>query len=313
MPDLTSADVQELKGFLLETGQEIRRWLPPPQWDPAWKSEAATECANTEHGAAGLWGDRPVRTVYAGAAIYLDTILRCLCALGDALSPETTPYVLEAMARAAMEAGSVLWWLLEPGIGARRRVIRFWLIRASGARHLDTATKRVDPKAAPGIYGETPDAVCDAMAELKLTLSETETRRKDKKTGKEWINWSWSCETDKFPGYTERALKFEAAVEMSAAYAIYSAAAHAEWHSVIAGWRDEPLPGGGRILVSRPDLVAAGGAVLASAGFAIVPVTRALRLLGRTARMVEVGHHARRADDLIRGLGLPGEWTHWRR
>jgi len=313
MPDLTPADVSELKSFLLETGQEIRRWLPAPQWDPVWDSEAARECANTEQGAAGLWGDDPLRTVYACGAVYIDTILRCLCALGDALSPETTPYVLEAVARAGMEAGAVLWWLLEPNIGARRRVIRFWLIQASGARHLDSAVKRVDPKAPPGNYGRTPAAVRDEMAKLKLNLVEKETRRKDKSTGKQWSTWSWSCETDKFPSYTARAQDFEAAVQMSAAYAIYSAAAHAEWHAVIAGWRDEPLPGGGRILVSRPDLVAAGGAVLASAGFAIVPATRALKLLGRTARMVEVGYHARRADDMIHRLGLPEEWTHWRR
>jgi hypothetical protein len=100
---------------------------------------------------------------------------------------------------------------------------------------------------------------------------------------------------------------------MSAAYSIYSAAAHAEWHAVIAGFRQEPLPDGGTILVSRSDLVAVGGAVLAAAGFAIVPADRALRLLGRTARLAEFCYHARRAEDLIHCLGLPEEWSRWRR
>ncbi len=72
-------------------------------------------------------------------------------------------------------------------------------------------------------------------------------------------------------------------------------------------------PGGGTILSSRPDLVAVGGAVLAAAGFAIVPADRTLRLLGRSARLAELGYHARRADDLIRRLGLPEEWSRWRR
>ncbi len=125
--------------------------------------------------------------------------------------------------------------------------------------------------------------------------------------------WSWSCEGEILPGYTARAAAFETAVSMSAAYPIYSAAAHAEWHAVIAGFRQEPLPGGGTVLVSRPDLVAVGGAVLAAAGFAIVPADRALRLLGRTARLAEFGYHARRAEDLIHRLGLPEEWSRWRR
>jgi len=123
--------VLDLRHFLLSACHDVDRLLPPPKWDPAWGSDAARECANTEHGPAGPWGEDPVRTMYAAGALYLDTIMRCLRALGDALSPATTPYVLEAQARAAMEAGAVLWWLLEPGLGARRRVIRFWLIRAS--------------------------------------------------------------------------------------------------------------------------------------------------------------------------------------
>lgn len=313
MSDLTAVAVAELKDFLLTACKDVRRLLPPPQWNPAWGSPAAKECANTEHGPAGPWGEETVRAVYAAGALYLDTIMRCLCALGDSLSPETTSYVLEAQARAAMEAGAVLWWLVEPGIGARRRVIRFWLMRASGARYLEASSKKVAPKASPGMYGETPQAVRDAMAGLGLLLEETERRRKNKKTGEEWSTWSWSCETEKLPGYTNRARVFEAAVQMSAAYAIYSAAAHAEWHAVIAGWRQEQLPAGGTILVSRPDLYAAGGAVLAGAGFLIVPTRRALSLLGRTARIHELGYHARKADDMIRSLGLPEQWSYWRR
>ena len=133
-----------------------------------------------------------------------------------------------------------------------------------------------------------------------------------------WPRWSrrpsgWGCESETLLGYTARATAFETAVSMSAAYSIYSAAAHAEWHAVIAGFGQEAVPGGGTILVSRPDLVAVGGAVLAAAGFAIVPAGRALRLLGRTARLAEFGYHARRAEDLIHCLGLPEEWSRWRR
>lgn len=290
--------------FLADTRDDVTRWLPPPRWEPAWRSETAWEIGNSGAGPAGAWGEDTIRTVYAGAALYLDTILRCTQGLADALTPQTTPYVANAVARAAMEAGAQLWWLLEPGIGVRRGVARFWLARASGARYLDDTVHRIDPAAPPGTYGETPAMVRAAIDGLGLSYSERQLRNG---------RWILSCESETLLGYTARATAFETAVSMSAAYSIYSAAAHAEWHAVIAGFRQEAVPGGGTILVSRPDLVAVGGAVLAAAGFAIVPADRALRLLGRTARLAEFGYHARRAEDLIHCLGLPEEWSRWRR
>jgi hypothetical protein len=156
MPDLSDTDVHLLKEFLLATCDDVSRWLPPPQWDPTWQSEAALECANTEYGPRGPWGENPVRTLFAGGAMYLHTILDCVRAIAATLALDTTPYVTETLARAAMEAGAVLWWLLEPGIAVRRRVARFWLIRASGAERLAEAVALADPGAAPGVYGETP-------------------------------------------------------------------------------------------------------------------------------------------------------------
>jgi len=85
------------------------------------------KCANTKQGPAGLWGDEPVRSVYAGRALYVDTIARCLEALWDVLGPDTTPYVLQALARAAMEAAAVLVYLRNRASAAafsRSRLLR---------------------------------------------------------------------------------------------------------------------------------------------------------------------------------------------
>lgn len=106
-----------MKPFLAGTRDDAMRWLPAPRWEPAWQSEAALECANSEAGPVGAWGEDTIRTVYVGAALYPDTILRCIQGLADGLTRQTTPYVVNALARAAMEAGAQLWWLLEPGIG----------------------------------------------------------------------------------------------------------------------------------------------------------------------------------------------------
>jgi hypothetical protein len=143
-----------------------------------------------------------------------------------------------------------------------------------------------------------------ATADLGLDYAERQFRN-----GK----WSWSSEGETLPSYTARAEAFEGAVSMSAAYSIYSAAAHAEWHAIIAGFRQEQQPTGQTTLVTRPDLVAVAGALLASAGFAVVPADRALRLLGRTARLAEINYRARQADDLIHRLELPEDWSRWRR
>jgi len=176
--------------FLAGTRDDIVRWLPPPQWEPAWRSEAVREIGNCEAGPAGAWGEDTIRTVYAGAALYLDTILRCIQGLADALTPQTTPYVVNAIARAAMEAGAQLWWLLEPGIGARRRVARFWLARASGAHYLDETVHKIDPAAPTGTYGETPAMVRAAIDGLGLSYSERQFRNG---------RWSRSCEGETSP------------------------------------------------------------------------------------------------------------------
>ena len=88
--DLSENDVGELGAFLLGTCDDVSRWLPPPLWVPAWRSEAEQECWNTEQGQLGPWGQDPARAVYAGGALYLDTILDCLRSLARTLTPETT-------------------------------------------------------------------------------------------------------------------------------------------------------------------------------------------------------------------------------
>ena len=105
---------------------------------------------------------------------------------------------------------AVLFWLLQPGLGARLRVARFWLIRASGAEYLDEAVQKIDPSAA-GAYGETPAMVEAAIRSLGLNY----TRQQNPRTRR----WVWTCEGEKLPGYTARATSFEAAVSMTAAYA----------------------------------------------------------------------------------------------
>ena len=111
---------------------------------PGWQSEASGERANQETGPAGPVVQAPVTSVYVAATLYLEAVLQCIRSMAATLSTDTTPYVLYCIARAGMEAGSQALWLLEPGIGARRRVARFMLLRASGARHRAEEASRRD-------------------------------------------------------------------------------------------------------------------------------------------------------------------------
>jgi hypothetical protein len=103
--DLTDAAVQERRLFLAGMRDDVMRWLPPPRWEPVWQSAAARECANCEAGPAGTWGEDTIRTVYAGAALYLDTILRCIQGLADALTRRSRSWRMSS-APAADLAGS---------------------------------------------------------------------------------------------------------------------------------------------------------------------------------------------------------------
>jgi hypothetical protein len=93
---------------------------------------------------------------------------------------------------------------------------------------------------------------------------------------------------------------------MTAAYSIYSAPAHAEWHAVISRYQEETLPDGDRLLVTRPDRAAIAAAAIAAVGFAVRPADRALSLLGRNARLAEIPYHALHAKELMRWFELPG-------
>lgn len=163
--ELTDNDVREMKRFLTETCTDLKRWLPEPEWQPGWQSEAAAERSNQEIGPSGVWGPAPVCSVYVAAALYLEGVLQCMRAMADIITTDTTHYVPNCLARAAMESGSQAFWLLEEGIGARRRVARFMLLRASGARRLAGEVGKTNPSSA-GLYGKTPGQAAALAASL---------------------------------------------------------------------------------------------------------------------------------------------------
>jgi hypothetical protein len=103
MADVTEDDVREMRRFLTGICSDLKRWLPEPEWQPGWQSDAARERANQETGPDGPWGPDPVRWAYTAAAMYVEAVLQCMRAMAEVLTTDTTQYVPYCLARAAMD------------------------------------------------------------------------------------------------------------------------------------------------------------------------------------------------------------------
>jgi hypothetical protein len=272
---------------------EVFRLLPDP-WEGSWLSEARAEIQNTQAGPAGPWGENPVRTAYAMAFAFLGAATNCAGTLSDTINVQTTAPVANLLSRACMESGARMWWLMQPGIGARRRVIRAVLLRAKGARDLSQAVRKLDPKLDVAEFGETPAAVRDYAARLGISYVCNDER----------VESEDQC----LPGPTASGVALERAMRIPGAYKIYSGAAHSSWFAIAQSWRKSASG----LWEPRPDREAVWSCVIASAGFVMEPAGRALNVLGRGARAHELGHLARNIDDLIWRMRLPPEWSNWR-
>jgi hypothetical protein len=95
---------------------------------------------------------------------------------------------------------------------------------------------------------------------------------------------------------------------MPAAYAIYSGAAHAELCSVVQSWR--PSPAAAPLWERNPERDAVWAAIMAGAGFVVVPAFRAITLLGKGARRMDLAYSMRNVGEMARRMGLPRGWVY---
>ena len=127
--------VAENRAALQATIEFGIRKLQAPKWEPAPESEAAAELVNTETRAGGSpWGEEQPRTAYAAANLMMTGVLDNLAALRQLLDDRMTVIGPTVVARSAIEIASGVWWLMEPGIGARARVCRELALSLGSAR-----------------------------------------------------------------------------------------------------------------------------------------------------------------------------------
>jgi hypothetical protein len=75
-----------------------------------------------------------VRTAYAAANLMMIGVLDDLASLQRLLGDQMPVIGPTVVARSAIEIASGVWWLMEPGIGARRRVCRELALSLTSAR-----------------------------------------------------------------------------------------------------------------------------------------------------------------------------------
>ncbi|MFF4305525.1 SLOG family protein [Streptomyces sp. NPDC001601] len=136
------------------------RALREPVWTPGAKSQAAAELANNETGRTGPWGEDPPRTAYAAANLLMTGVLDDLGSLRQLLGNPMPVIGPTIVARSAVEIASTAWWLMEPGIGARRRVCRELVLSLKSARRAKQVAQDM----------EASEAVTDALQQESRVL-----------------------------------------------------------------------------------------------------------------------------------------------
>lgn len=206
-------------------------------------------------------------------------------------------FALDVLYRAALESGSLALWLLEAGIGHRRRVARGFVYRLSGAHWVEAALEKIELE--PGDlreeYGELTPAVLEEACGLGLSIPEGG-RRADRFEG------------ETFHGYLERAeqLTRHYSSTPSTPYQVYSGALHAELWGL---WRGFCLLDRGdhphELLETVHGDFAIHSTTQGILGAAIIPGARAASYLGANGLVDEFDSWARHLDLRIPELGPP--------
>lgn len=202
--------------------------LVDPRVVPAADSPAAGElrAAAIEPAEKGFWGDRPVRTSYALAAMSYQAALEQASAMAALMTGGFTVVPAAGLARCLTETASQAWWLLEPPIGHRRRVERLQATRARSA----TEGQRV--AAANGVadheqhrYTETIDQLAAYSQSLQL-----DTPHRD---GHVWV-----CGAERLPSPSRRVEAMFTEIDVPAVYGLYSAFTHGELFALWQGYEN---------------------------------------------------------------------------
>jgi hypothetical protein len=209
----------EVRALVDEVADRVDRWTAQASWTFESGSAASSEVANREARLDGTpWGDRPVRSAYQHAQMATKLAAEFSRCAALVIGEGRPAPGIETETRSALEAGSVAWWLLEPGLTARQRVCRMQLLRRNSAREFARSIAEVgeDPAVAGNETVAAIEAECHALGLAPFTQKGDE------------------LEGQVRPSYTKRVRAITDELGSQGAYSIYSGAAHAELAGI---WR----------------------------------------------------------------------------
>lgn len=262
----------------------ITTGLGTPAWEPTSGSEAADELRSSSAStdASGQpWGETPLRTVWAFAKMNCDAIVDFCAGVADTLGPPARVWSPTVIARAATEAASQVWWIMEAGIDGHTRAVRLYLAHRRSADHLARAAQELGVTDPLSNYGsDTHQLDSDAVA-LGIPTAIAQGRG------------PLQSESQVLPNYTERARAFLAAAGVPGAYRVHSASSHVELFALLGGYVPTPEAAGSVVVWQRyADRQVARGVVFVCAAAAIYPALRLAEYFGWT-------EFRQRLDDLI--------------
>ena len=191
-----------------------------PSWDTPWQdSQAGEELAAEESRPGRRWGSWPWLGALMIARLGLQVAVEEAKGFLAILDPKATSYAADVVCRAVLESSSLAWWLLDPDIGADKRLARCLAYRMGSAQRTLQAIEHLGlgPEEDRSEYGELPDDVAGEIACLGLTHGKDPRGRP-------------SCDGEACPSYTDRvaALVGQVWPQQKISYALLSAVGHGE-------------------------------------------------------------------------------------
>lgn len=207
-------------------------------------------------------------------------------ALPALLTPRVTSYAADVVCRAVLEAGSLAWWLLDPGCNAPQRTARWLAWRLHTADEHRKAVNALELGAGEDAseYGETVEAVLHEIGELGWQMSKPK-GGKDKivssvvhdSGGKE----SWRGPTDRVADLVKQLWP-----QGGLPYRRLSAVAHAE----LLGLSLNLAPTSSNSAVLRPDPTAGAAMWLWQDAYLVCGAL--VHVVGRAADFLGLAEHA---------------------
>jgi hypothetical protein len=147
------------------------RVLKAPRWEPTPDSEASRELASPPTRRDGNpWDEETARSTYGAANLLMTGVIDNLGSIRGLIGEPMPAIGPRVLARSAMEIGATAWWLMEPGIGVRRRTCRHLVLSLTSARRAAQVAEELDDRDGIRDAQEQEKRVTDLIGDLAIPL-----------------------------------------------------------------------------------------------------------------------------------------------